>query len=79
MYKYANYELFNKIILSLIGHVFKKILLVKLVYHLQMFFFIEIAKLCISNKTIVEREDDKPWYDSEIRRNSRKRDRLKKL
>ena len=24
------------------------------------------------------REDDKPWYDSEIRRNSRKRDRLKK-
>ena len=24
------------------------------------------------------REDDKPWYDSEIRRNSRKRDRIKK-
>ena len=29
-------------------------------------------------KTIVVHEDDKPWYDSEIRRNSRKRDRLKK-
>ena len=40
--------------------------------------FIEFAKLCIPNKTIVVGEDDKPWYDSEIRRNSRKRDRIKK-
>ena len=77
MYKYANHKLLNKIILSLIGHVFMKVLLVKLVYYLQMF-FIEFAKLCIPNKTIVVREDDKPWYDSEIRRNSRKRYRLKK-
>ena len=46
----------------------------KLEYYLQMF-FIEFAKLCIPNKTIVVRKDDKPWYDSEIRRNSRKRDR----
>ena len=63
MYKYANYELFNKNFLSLIGHVFKKVLLsiVKLVYNLQMFFYIECAKLCIPNKTIVVREDDKPW------------------
>ena len=34
--------------------------------------------MCIPNKTIVVREDDKPWHDSEIKRNSRKRDRLKK-
>ena len=27
---------------------------------------------------MVVREDDKPWYDTEIRRNSRKRDRKKK-
>ena len=40
--------------------------------------FIEFAKLCIPSKTIVVCGDDKPWYDSEIRRNSRKRDRLKK-
>ena len=40
--------------------------------------FIEFAKLCIPSKTIVVRENDKPWYDSEIRGNSRKRDRLKK-
>ena len=42
--------------------------------------FIEFAKLCIPSKTIVVvvREDDKPWYDSEIRRNSTKSDRLKK-
>ena len=32
MYKYANYELLNKKILSLIGHVFKKVPLLKLVY-----------------------------------------------
>ena len=40
--------------------------------------FIEFAKLCIPSKTIVVQKDHKPWYDSEIRRNSRKRDRLKK-
>ena len=40
--------------------------------------FIEFPKLCIPSKTIVVPEDVKPWYDSEIRRNSRKRDRLKK-
>ena len=49
----------------------------KQVHYLQIF-FIEFAKLYIPNKTIVVREDDKPWYDSEIRRNSRKRDRMKK-
>ena len=40
--------------------------------------FTDFAKFCIPNKTIVVREDDKPWYDFEIRRNSRKRDRPKK-
>ena len=40
--------------------------------------FIEFAKLCIPSKTIVVREDDKAWYDSEIRMNLRKRGRLKK-
>ena len=39
--------------------------------------FIEFAKLCIPSKTIVVLEDDKPLYNSEIRRNSSKRDRLK--
>ena len=43
-----------------------------------MFKYTKFVKLCIPSKTIVVREDDKPWYDSEIRRNSRKRDRLKK-
>ena len=39
--------------------------------------FIEFVKVCIPRKTILVREDDKPCYDSEIRRNTRKRDRLK--
>ena len=39
---------------------------------------VEFIKFCIPRKTILVCEDDKPWYDSEIRRNSRKRDRLKK-
>ena len=34
--------------------------------------------MCIPSKTILVREDDKPWHDSEIRRNTRKRDRQKK-
>ena len=34
--------------------------------------------MCIPNKTILVREDDKPWYDYEIRRKTRKREMLKK-
>ena len=41
--------------------------------------FIEFAKLFIPSKIIVVREDDKQLYDSEIRRSSGKRDRLKKI
>ena len=40
--------------------------------------FPAFAKLCVPCKTIVDLEDDKLWYDSGIRRNSRKRDRLTK-
>lgn len=39
--------------------------------------FLDIAKSCIPSKFITVRSDDKPWYDNEIRRFSRKRDRLK--
>ena len=38
--------------------------------------FTHFAKLCIPNKTIVVREDDKSWYASKIKRNSGNRDRL---
>ena len=75
-YKDANYELSNKNIsdfdLSCLhqGTVNEASSLFTNIY-------IEFAKLCIPSKTIVVQEDDKPWYDSEIRRNTRKRDRLK--
>ena len=38
-----------------------------------------MVKTCIPSKkvTVTVRPDDKPWYNSEIRRTSRKRDRLK--
>ena len=39
---------------------------------------IECVKVCIPCKSILAQEDDKPWYDSEIRRNTRKRDRQKR-
>ena len=42
VYKDANYELFNKKYLILIGHVFIKVLAMKQVYYLQIF-FIEFA------------------------------------
>ena len=41
--------------------------------------FMGFVKLCIPYKTIHVRPDDKPWYDSIIRKFSRKRDRLKKI
>ena len=63
IYKSANYELFNK----------KKYLIliglhqgtVNEANSLFTNIFIEFAKLCIPSKTIVVREDGKPWYDSE--------------
>ena len=40
--------------------------------------FLDFVRSCIPNKNVLIRPDDKPWYDSEIRRVSRKRDRLKR-
>ena len=39
--------------------------------------FINLAKECIPCKEVTIRPNDKPWYDSEIRTASRKRDRLR--
>ena len=39
--------------------------------------FLEMVKTCIPSKKVTVRLDDKPSYNSEIRRTSRKRDRLK--
>lgn len=41
--------------------------------------FLNLVKECIPSKEITVRSDDKPWYDSEIRKYSRKRDRLKSI
>ena len=41
--------------------------------------FIEIVKQCIPYKKVCVRPDDQSWYDSAIRRLSRKRDRTKSL
>ncbi|MCG8097314.1 MAG: hypothetical protein JAZ17_27465 [Candidatus Thiodiazotropha endolucinida] len=40
--------------------------------------FLEFVNSCIPSKNVLIRPNDKPWYDSEIRRVSRKRDRLKR-
>ena len=40
--------------------------------------FLNFVKQCIPSKTVTIREDDKPWYDSEIRSFSRKRDKQKR-
>ena len=40
--------------------------------------FLDFVRSCIPNKNVLIRPDDKPWNDSEIRRVSRKRDRLKR-
>ena len=40
---------------------------------------IELMKLCIPNKLVTVRPNDKPWYDSSIRTMARKRDRQKHI
>ena len=39
---------------------------------------LSFTHICIPNKIVTVRPNDKPWYDSKIRVASRKRDRLKK-
>ena len=39
---------------------------------------LDIAKQCIPTKTITVRDYDKPWINSEIRKEIRLRDRLRK-
>ena len=38
--------------------------------------FLELARKCISTKTITVKSNDKPWFTSEIREYIRIRDRL---
>ena len=74
MYKNVNYELFNKKLSAF----YWSCLYQGSVNEVCSFFtnmFIEFAKLSIPSKPIVVREDDKLWYDTEIRRDQRKRDR----
>ena len=40
--------------------------------------FLNFVNLCVPSKNVLIRPDDKPWYDCEIRRVSRKRDSLKR-
>ena len=40
--------------------------------------FLQIARQCIPTKTIIVRKDDKPWFTSELRREIRIRDRLRR-
>ena len=41
--------------------------------------FLKFVNECIPSKEVTVRSDDKPWYDTEIRKHSRKRDRLKTI
>ena len=41
--------------------------------------FLKFVNECISSKEVTLRRDDKPWYDTENRNHSRKRDRLKPI
>ena len=41
--------------------------------------FIEIIKNCVPQKEVTIRLSDKVWFNSELRREIRKRDRLRKL
>ena len=41
--------------------------------------FLSLVSECIPSKEVTVRNDDKSWYDTEIRKHSRKRDRLKSI
>jgi hypothetical protein len=41
--------------------------------------FLNIANTCIPTREVTIRSDDKVWFDSDLRRESRKRDRLQQI
>ena len=41
--------------------------------------FLSLVNECVPSKEVTVRSDDKPWYDTEIRKYYRKRDRLKSI
>jgi len=41
--------------------------------------FMTMIKQCIPNYLVTIRTDDKPWYNNELRKHSRQRDRTKKI
>lgn len=76
LYKYANYaELENKIN----NHDWNNVCTLPLDQAVEYFntIFLNFVQECIPSKEVTVRSDDKPWYDNEIRKFSRKRDRLK--
>jgi hypothetical protein len=40
--------------------------------------FLRIARECIPTKMVTVRNSDRPWFNSEFRREIRKRDRIRK-
>ena len=40
--------------------------------------FLKLVNECVPSKEITVRTDDKPWYDTEIKKNTRHRNRLRK-
>ena len=76
LYKYAHYtELENKIN----NHDWNCLYTLPLIQAVEYFnrTFLNYVHECIPSKEVTVRSDDKPWYDNEIRKFSRKRDRLK--
>lgn len=41
--------------------------------------FLNLAKSCIPTKLVTFRKNGRPWYNSEIKKTSRQRDRQKKI
>jgi len=78
LYKYADFERLNNLITCTNWEFFHD----ANVNEATVMFtnkLIELMKLCIPNKLVTVRPNDKPWYDSCIRRSARKRDRQKHI
>ena len=41
--------------------------------------FLRVARECIPTKIVTVRNSDRPWFNSELRREIRKRDRIRKI
>lgn len=79
-YKHANFTQFNELISQFDWNtLFQNCTDIDIACELFSSKYLELAKLCVPSRVVTIRLNDKAWFNSDIRREIRRRDRLHKI